>query len=168
MAPACSDTNIIRVSVLTKASINMSGVEVAGLVLGALPLMLYALDNYHRCLKPLQRFAKYQTCIQTLQNGLQISCDRFKYEVRILLVAAAGLEKTESLLGSSDTQLGLSEEVDALVQTYLADLYDEVDNVAMEIKARSEDLLEAIGDLSASASADAQVMVSKPHLHRRD
>ncbi|KAI4115653.1 MAG: hypothetical protein LQ345_003792 [Seirophora villosa] len=60
-----------------------SGVEAAGLVLGALPLVIAALQNYNNGLKPLKDFVNYETLInqlvidlQTQHTLLQCTCEK--------------------------------------------------------------------------------------------
>ncbi|KAK3339683.1 hypothetical protein B0T25DRAFT_361481 [Lasiosphaeria hispida] len=46
--------------------------EVAGLVLGAIPIALYALDNYTRCLQATKDVIKYEATITTLRHHVFI------------------------------------------------------------------------------------------------
>ena len=46
--------------------------ESAGLVLGAIPLVLYAFDNYERCLGQVKDYWKYQSTLQTIRTHVFI------------------------------------------------------------------------------------------------
>jgi hypothetical protein len=46
--------------------------ETAGLVLGAIPLVLYACDNYERCLGQVKDYWKYQSTLQTIRTHVFI------------------------------------------------------------------------------------------------
>ncbi|KAI1488985.1 hypothetical protein F5X96DRAFT_642927 [Biscogniauxia mediterranea] len=42
--------------------------EALGVVLGAVPIALYALDNYHRCLRPFRDYLKYEDTIAEIRS----------------------------------------------------------------------------------------------------
>ena len=46
--------------------------EAAGLVLGAIPLVLYAFDNYERCLGQAKDYWRYQSTLQTIRTHIFI------------------------------------------------------------------------------------------------
>lgn len=48
----------------------MSGVEIAGLVLGAIPIVYAALENYERALDPMKAFARWRGELEKLIKDL--------------------------------------------------------------------------------------------------
>jgi len=46
--------------------------ETAGVVLGAVPLVLYAFDNYERCLGQIDDYLRYQSTLQTIRTHVFI------------------------------------------------------------------------------------------------
>ncbi len=63
--------------------------EVAGLVLGGIPLVLYALDNYHRCLNPAKDYWKYDSTLKIIRMNVFIQQEQLKVTLR----NCVGLEK---------------------------------------------------------------------------
>lgn len=46
--------------------------EVTGVVLGAVPLILYVLDNYKRVWGPVNRFLRWEETIETIKNEITL------------------------------------------------------------------------------------------------
>lgn len=63
----------------------MSGIEVAGLVLGALPLLLSGLEYYKEGMIPLKDFVRFEMVIRELRRRLQNAHMRFKNTCEKLL-----------------------------------------------------------------------------------
>jgi hypothetical protein len=66
----------------------MSGVEVAGLVLGALPLVIAALEEYKRGLKPLRRLFGAKLELESLMRRLRNERFLFRTNLRIIIRSA--------------------------------------------------------------------------------
>jgi hypothetical protein len=52
--------------------------EVAAFVLGALPVVLYALDNYQRCLKPVRNHWKYEMTLKQIRQHVYLQQEQLK------------------------------------------------------------------------------------------
>lgn len=52
--------------------------EVAAFVLGALPVALYALDNYQRCLKPVKNHWKYEMTLKQIRQHVYLQQEQLK------------------------------------------------------------------------------------------
>ncbi|KAL8725717.1 MAG: hypothetical protein Q9181_006305 [Wetmoreana brouardii] len=63
----------------------ITGVETAGLVLAALPLVISGLEHYNEGLKPLKDYVKYKIVIQELACGLKTQKILLRNTCRILL-----------------------------------------------------------------------------------
>ena len=61
--------------------------EVAAFVLGALPVVLYALDNYQRCLKPVKSHWKYEMTLKQIRQHVYLQQEQLK-----ATMAGLGLE----------------------------------------------------------------------------
>lgn len=44
--------------------------EVGGIVLGALPIALCAIENYHRCLRPARNYIDYRNTLEEIRRNL--------------------------------------------------------------------------------------------------
>ena len=63
----------------------MSGVEVAGLALGFLPLLISAAEHYDKCLRPFTRYKNFTKEAERFQLSLGNQKVIFRNECRILL-----------------------------------------------------------------------------------
>lgn len=57
----------------------MSGVEIAGLVLGAIPIVFAALENYEKALDPMKAFARWRGDLDKLIMDLWYPCRTTKH-----------------------------------------------------------------------------------------
>lgn len=46
--------------------------EAIGIALGAMPLLLYAIDNYRRCLEPISRYRNYTNTLHEIRLNLLV------------------------------------------------------------------------------------------------
>ncbi|KAF4454297.1 hypothetical protein F53441_3171 [Fusarium austroafricanum] len=56
--------------------------ETASFVLSAVPIVLYALDNYQRCLRPLKDYWKYEPTLQTIRMNVFIQGEQLDATLR--------------------------------------------------------------------------------------
>ena len=56
--------------------------EVAGVILGAIPVALYALDNYRRCLRATKDVVKYEATITTFRHHIFIQKKQLEVTLR--------------------------------------------------------------------------------------
>lgn len=100
----------------------MSGIEIAGLVLGALPLVVSALDKYKTAGNAFKRFAwKWRYEIGCLSRCVKTQHVLYRNSLRILLAAAG-----EDLLAGSDPADLLAQPA---VQARLAKYLEEADTI---------------------------------------
>lgn len=67
----------------------MSGFEVVGVVLGAVPLVISALENYAEGVRTIKRFFGWESQLTQLILSLRIQHTKFKLNLQKLLRAAA-------------------------------------------------------------------------------
>ncbi|KAI1109199.1 hypothetical protein F5Y14DRAFT_433390 [Nemania sp. NC0429] len=56
--------------------------EVAGLVLGGIPILLYAFDNYKRCLAPGKHYWEYQSTLSTIRSHMFVQQEQLDMTLR--------------------------------------------------------------------------------------
>jgi len=56
--------------------------EAAGVVLGALPLALYAIDNYHRCLQASTDFWRFESTLKLIRSHVFIQQQQLQITLR--------------------------------------------------------------------------------------
>lgn len=56
--------------------------EVAGIVLGALPIALYALDNYHKSLQLTKDYLRYEATIKLIRRHIFVQHEQLQITLR--------------------------------------------------------------------------------------
>jgi hypothetical protein len=64
----------------------MSGIEIVGLILGGLPLVISAFEDYHRGLDPLKDYWRYSSTLKVLQVRLRLEEDLYRGTLKRLLL----------------------------------------------------------------------------------
>lgn len=143
----------------------MSGIEVVGLVLGAPPLLFYTLDNYKRILKPLVRYGKFESCLETLESELSVEQALFTNEVQILLSMVFSKDEACAMVTNQQHRLWQDNHAEELLKNQLGKSYDIVLSTINDIAAIIEPLRDEVTMLSKLASEDAEVVCA--HLTHR-
>ena len=76
----------------------MSGVEVAGLALGFLPLLISAAEHYDKCLRPFIRYKDFAKEADRFQDSLRVQKGIFRNQCRILLEEIVEHDVASSML----------------------------------------------------------------------
>lgn len=76
----------------------MSGFEIAGVVLGSIPLIISALEHYGNGLSTIQRWRRYQRELQSLVRNLQTEQVKLQNVIEKLLVGIASSSEIEALI----------------------------------------------------------------------
>lgn len=74
-----------------------TGVEIAGLVLGAMPLVIYALESYRKGLAPLLDYFHYESTLTKLRTRLNIQHVLFEDHLKRLLLSQSSPAEIEAL-----------------------------------------------------------------------
>ena len=100
----------------------MSGVEVAGLALGFLPLLISAAEHYDKCLRPFTHYKDFAKEANRFQNLLRVQKAIFTNQCRILLeeiiehdVASSMLDGQSGVDHPSWSDVELAEELTRLL-----------------------------------------------------
>jgi hypothetical protein len=64
----------------------MSGIEIAGLVLSAMPLIISSLVSYRRGLDQMADWASFRPCFRQLVHDIQLQSTHFKQTVETMLL----------------------------------------------------------------------------------
>lgn len=76
----------------------MSGVEIAGLVLGALPLVIHTLESYSQGVKSVKRFIKYRRELESVHRRLGLEVEMFRNICEELLTGLVPADKITDML----------------------------------------------------------------------
>jgi hypothetical protein len=118
----------------------MSGVEIIGLVLGVLPLVISAAEDYKKCFEPLERWRRFKFVFRDFITSVDIQRQMFQLLLKKLLIRVQLPPEEKQRLLTVPNYEGWSqpETVDA-VRSRLGECYD----TCMEIlKAMEEDMQE--------------------------
>ena len=125
----------------------MAGIEIIGLVLGALQLTISALENYHRGLAPLKDYIRYDNTLKSLRTRLRIQQDLFEGTLQCLLFEElsdgqakslfpdANLDVDISLWRSPEIEAKLHRKLDTKYQNFV-DVIEEMDVLMRQLKKK--------------------------------
>lgn len=83
----------------------MSGIEVAGLVLGAIPLIISAIEHYESGLDRTKVFFKWQDVLEKARRDLWVQYSSYEMTLRLLLVDLSSEAELEELLSEPKSTL---------------------------------------------------------------
>jgi hypothetical protein len=105
----------------------MSGFEIAGVVLGAIPLVISAIEHYESSLDRAKVFFKWQDVLEKARRDLWVQYLSYEMTLRILLVDLASEAEVEELLSEPQSTLwdnpeliqGLRDKLGATYKVYV-------------------------------------------------
>jgi hypothetical protein len=108
----------------------MSGLETAGVVLGALPLIISALEHYAEGVRTAKRFWQYKSELRSLILQVRTEREIFVNTLERLLIGIIRIERIAEYLSHPGGELWRSLDLDVKLQERLRGSYEVyVDNV---------------------------------------
>ena len=101
----------------------VTGIEVAGLLLGALPIVISALENYENLLDPTKAFFKYGGEIAQATRQLVNYYTSYEQSIQILLTPIADPQELHDMMENTDSELWKDKEIEEALQTRLGTSY---------------------------------------------
>lgn len=147
----------------------MSGFEIAGIVLGSIPLVISTLENYGAGLSTLQRFRKYRRELQSLIRNLETERIKLQNVCEKLLIGLVPHSRIEALINNPMGDLWKEEETLHKIQFRLgkgfkmfeatmSDLKTMIDEMTRRIDSQKDGMVSglkrAVFTLSRSQYAD--------------
>ncbi|KAK3303044.1 uncharacterized protein B0T15DRAFT_568749 [Chaetomium strumarium] len=114
----------------------MSGFEVAGIVLGSIPLVISALEHYGEGLSTIQRWRKYKRELQSLVRNLQTERVKLQNVCEKLLVGIVPPSDIEAMIDDPLGGLWRQDAVQKRIQFRLWKSYDVFEATISDIKLR--------------------------------
>lgn len=115
----------------------MSGVEIAGLLLGALPLVITAVEHYRDGLDPLKDYIRYDSTLKSLRTRLRIQQDLFEGTLQRLLLDELSESQAKALFPKAgqavDMALWRIDEIDEKLHRRFGDKYENFFTVISEM-----------------------------------
>ena len=107
--------------------------EVAGVVLGTMPVLLAAVKQYHSLYKLCKRFGKCKAGVEELIHALKLQTLIFQNETQLLLTAAVGARLADSMMRNNQDKAWLEPETEARLHLLLGESKTAVRNLARNI-----------------------------------
>ena len=105
-------------------TIKMSGFEIAGLVLGALPLVISALEQYESSLDAVKAFFQWRDILEKAIRELWVQHTSFEMTLRSLLVDLTSEAELDELLSQPESPLWQSPALNHDLRERLGAAYD--------------------------------------------
>lgn len=102
----------------------MSGLEVAGVVLGALPLVISALEHYAEGVSTARRYFRYKAELRSLTLSVNTERSIFVNTLEQLLTGIVHVEQMDLLLSDPSGQLWRAKDSELRLQERLGSTYD--------------------------------------------
>lgn len=101
----------------------MSGLEVAGVVLGAIPLVIAALEHYATGINTAKRFWFYKAQVEKLIDRIETQQTMYVNTLEELLIGIVKNEEIAELLADVDSKMWKASELDERLRDRLRGAY---------------------------------------------
>ncbi|KAK6501617.1 hypothetical protein TWF481_009452 [Arthrobotrys musiformis] len=101
----------------------MSGIEIAGLVLGAIPLVISALEHYEDIIGPVKAFTKYRGELGHAIRELRNHHTSFEQSIEVLLRPITTDQELSAMIDNTDSDLWQDPDIDHQLKKSLGRAY---------------------------------------------
>lgn len=141
----------------------VTGVEVAGLVLGVIPLLISALENYEKLAAPTKDFFRWRRHVRRLIRELYTINISYDQAVRVLLKAADVADQT-TMMEDPRSELWRKGDIADGLRDRLGSVYDPL---ILTIEEVSEILVEIAACLDIPGSQQVRALSWKVGFHKQ-
>lgn len=129
----------------------MSGFEVAGVVLGVLPLIISAIEHYNDIVDPIRTCRKYSSALQTLVTDINAQRDIFQNECILILSQFVDQHALEDMLKDPKhalrSQLKYDQNVQEKITSLIGSHASQLQGILNLINASLDEIYEEIKHL---------------------
>lgn len=111
----------------------MSGIEIAGLVLGAVPLIISAIEHYESSLNPVMAFFKWKDELEKAMRELWILHSYYEMTMRNLLIDVTTDAQLDEMLSRPESPLWKSSKLNEELRHKLGAAYRVYDYTIQEM-----------------------------------
>ena len=129
----------------------MSGFEIVGVVLGAFPLVVLAIDGYRKALESIGMFKHAEELLKTFERRINRMHFVFRENVQQLLKPLENSEEIKMLLDNPDDPNWKTPKLDEGVRKQLSGSYQIYIETIEDYHAVMEDLVSLLGKSKANA-----------------
>jgi hypothetical protein len=142
----------------------MSGFEATGVVLGVLPLIISAIENYEKIIDPIVIYRSYSKALKTFTTELNVQRDIFQNECIWILSRFVSGHELEEMLKDPSHQLRENiqkdRSLDRNVSRTIGPSYRQILDILQLIKSSLDDIYEETKDFSLGLSKPTRSDVS--------
>jgi hypothetical protein len=120
--------------------LSMSGIEVAGLVFGILPILIEVVKSYETIAKGVRTVRHYSKEVKSISEQLNVHNGIFLNEVRLLLRSIEAEEDVEVMLSDAADRRWISKSLDDKLRSVLRDSFQICCGIIEETKDTIETL----------------------------
>jgi len=123
----------------------MSGFEIAGVVLGSIPLVISLLEHYQGGLRTIQRLRKYDRELQSLIRNLRTEQAKLQNVCEKLLEGLVPLSRIDEMVENPFGDLWSDEEIQKKIRARLWRSWGVFEQTAIDMNAAIEEMMERLG-----------------------
>lgn len=123
----------------------MSGFEVAGVVLGSIPLLISTLEHYSDGVSALQRWRRYERELRCLIRNLQTERVKLTNVCEKLLVGLVPSSKIESMIKNPGGAEWRTEDIRQRIKARLWEACDVFDDIIQDVKLAIDEMEKRLG-----------------------
>ena len=138
----------------------MTGIEVASLVLGVLPVLFSAAENFDRCLRPFNRYRNFALELDRYQRLLKLQKTIYHNQCLSLLDSALDHDVAVRMLFVSGHPSWVDQDLDSRLLTSLGSSKDSCLDVVNMITECLRDIENESQDLGSIISQNSSVGIS--------
>jgi hypothetical protein len=120
----------------------MSGLEIAGLTFGILPILIEVIKSYSTISKKVHTLRHYSKEVRSISEQLKIHNGIFLNEVRLLLRSIEDEKEVESMLNEADDRRWRGRKLNDKIAAVLGESFD----LCRSIIESTKDIIDAMGD----------------------
>lgn len=123
----------------------MSGFEVAGIVLGGIPLVISALEHYKNGVSLVQRYRRYERELQRLIRNLETEQVKLQNVCEKLLDGIVSPSLIDKMVENPGGELWSKQETQKAIRTRLWKSWDVFERTLRDIQTATDEMYDKLG-----------------------
>ena len=124
----------------------MSGFEVVGVLLGAIPLVISTLEHYRDGVRTISRWRKFDRELQSLIRNLETERVKLQNVCEKLLIGLVPPSRIEAMVGNPLGDLWLEKETQKKIQTLLWNSWGVFRETVAAVNTAINEMVKRLGD----------------------
>jgi hypothetical protein len=124
----------------------MSGFEIAGAILGSIPLVISTLEHYKNGVSVIQRYRRYERELQRLIRNLETEQVKLQNVCEKLLDGIVPPSRIDAMVENPGGELWTKEETQKAIRARLWKSWDVFERTLRDIQTATEGMYEKLGN----------------------